>query len=240
MDLIDDHRNQAEQALAQLGAQVQNVSKGKKEEQLKQIAQCDRLAHRVKLNLDSYRLEQSRLTDPHQKDAHGSRLKELEDELKQCRTRIDWKRFDVAAPVDGSGGGATSADGANGGGLLSTEQAVKIADDVQNASLESLARTKRQVLETENVGINTLGKMHEQGEQMKSITAANEDIKANLKRSKKLLGQIMRNARQDWCIRVMCIMMTIAIVVMIILAGMGQDGGSLNVPDEVRNNDRNR
>merc|ERR1719261_1386402 len=100
---------------------------------------------------------------------------------------------------------------------MTTQQAAQVAENVQNASMESLARTKKQVLESEQVGISTLGKMHEQTEQLNRIQEENEDIRANLKRSKKLLGQIARNAKSDWCIRVVCLLITIAIVVMIIL-----------------------
>jgi len=230
---IDGQAGSVEQALHELRAQVQAVSKGKREEQLKQIGQCDRLAQRVRHSLDSYKLEQRSLPAD-QKDVHGAKLRTFEEELKKCRSQVDWKRFDVATPLETSGGAAGEADG-EGGGVLNTEQATQLAEKVQNSSMESLARTKKQVLESEQVGISTLGKMHEQSEQLTRIGEENEDIRANLKRSKKLLGQIARSAKQDWCIRIVCLLITVAIVVMVILAGLGQDGGKLNVPDEVRN-----
>merc|ERR1711933_265392 len=108
------------------------------------------------------------------------------------------------------------------------------ADQIQNESQASVKRSMQAVLQAEQVGIATLVKMHQQEEQMNRISEEVEDIKANIKRSKKLLAQIARGAAHDRCVRMLCLMITIAVLVMIVLGATGRDGGRLNVPDDVR------
>merc|ERR1719414_2374086 len=102
---------------------------------------------------------------------------------------------------------------------MSLEQATVVAEQVQNQSKASVARSLQMVLEAE---------------QMAKITEEVEDIKANIQRSKKLVGQIARSAASDRCIQMLCVLIAVAIMVMIALAATGRDGGQMNVPDPVR------
>eukprot|EP00439_Symbiodinium_sp_Y106_P053054 s2415_g7.t1 len=127
-------------------------------------------------------------------------------------------------------GGATADDE----GPVTLEQAAAIAERTQKESSSSLARSLGLVTRAEQIGISTLAKMHEQEETFDRITEDMEDIKANIKRSRKLVGQIARSAAGDRCIQILCVLITIAVLVMITLAITNNDGGQFKVLDPVR------
>eukprot|EP00930_Biecheleria_cincta_P087344 TRINITY_DN7658_c0_g1_i1.p1 TRINITY_DN7658_c0_g1~~TRINITY_DN7658_c0_g1_i1.p1 ORF type:complete len:234 (+),score=64.38 TRINITY_DN7658_c0_g1_i1:138-839(+) len=229
MDLEGQY-NTAEQALNELRHSLQ-AKKLSSQDQLKHLAELERLAQRVKNALESYRLEMRELARNDQ-GPHLTRLKNLEDGLKQCRTQMDWKRLDVSAKSQGADGGGSAA--AEDSRPITLDQAVAVAENTQKESKSSLARSLGMVLQAEQVGIATLEKMHAQEEQMSRIGEDMEDIKENLKRSKKLVGQIARSAANDRCIQALCAMIAIAILIMITLAITGHDGGQLKSLDAVR------
>mmetsp|Transcript_138686 Transcript_138686/g.360467 ORF Transcript_138686/g.360467 Transcript_138686/m.360467 type:complete len:262 (-) Transcript_138686:70-855(-) len=245
---IDAQAGAAQKALNELQQAVQSGlkdSRGKASstsvaERQKQLASCERLAQRVKNALESYKLE-LRVLPREQQAEHQHRIRNFEEALRQARAQIDWKRFDTesaAAAAAAADAPSSAAGGASGteedGGPMTLEQAVATADHIQNESRSSVARSLGMALQAEQVGIATLEKMHEQNEQMARIGEEVEDIKANIARSKKLVGQIARGAARDRCIQMLCVLITIAIMVMVVLAITGKDNGELQVPDAVR------
>mmetsp|Transcript_107137 Transcript_107137/g.190353 ORF Transcript_107137/g.190353 Transcript_107137/m.190353 type:complete len:232 (+) Transcript_107137:30-725(+) len=225
---LDLQYSSAEKALADLREAVQAGSKAKAGEQKKQIDDCERFAQRLKNALQSYRLEMRALPRDSQPQ-HLTRLKTLEDGLKQCRTQIDWKKFDAEASQPQASDAASAEDGP-----ITLDQAVAVAEHTQKESRASLNRSLGMVLQAEQVGISTLGKMHEQEEQFDRIGEDMEDIKANLQRSKKLVSQIARSAANDRCIQVLCVSITICVLIAITLAITGKDNGQLTTLDPVR------
>jgi len=237
---IEVQASAAERALSELQQAVQvggKESRRKKlvnstAEQQKQIAQCERLAHRVKNAIESYRLE-LRALPREQQSEHQSRLRGLDESLRQARAQIDWKRMDAdqaaAALSVGAPAGAEAETAP-----MTLEQAVTAGNDIQDASKASVARSLGMALQAEQVGIATLGKMNEQDEQMARISGEVDDIQANIARSRKLVGQIASGAARNRCIQVLCLLITVTVLVAITLAATGKDGGELNVPDAVR------
>jgi len=92
-------------------------------------------------------------------------------------------------------------------------------------------------LEAENVGHLTLENLNEQLEQLDRISSDVEDLAANLARSKKILKTLSFGAARNRCVQVLCLLITVLLLVIIALAIMGKDGGTLNVPDTIRNAD---
>jgi len=222
---VESQAASADKALQELRQATQvGSAKGKQEERKQQIQTCDRLAKRARDSLEAYRLEVRPLPKEEQTQ-HQKRIKDLEEGIKQCKAQTDWKRMDSepAAPVDEPDSGP-----------LNLEQAVELADKTQDKSKASVDRSKKMLLEAEQVGIATLDQMHMQEEQMNKIAEDVEDIKANIVRSKKLVAAIARSAATDRCVQMLCLLVTIAIVVMVALAATGKDGGDFNVPDQVR------
>eukprot|EP00434_Breviolum_minutum_P003556 symbB.v1.2.003129.t1/scaffold128.1/size312424/3 len=221
---IDSQRSSAEEALNQLRRSIQAIA-GRKDAK---FSDCDRQIQAVKNAIDSYRLEMRGLP-AEDLGRHRAQLKNLEDGLKQCRTQLDWKRLDAQTAR-----GAESLTGVAEDGPVTLEQATAIAESTQKESKASLSRSLGLVVKAEQIGISTLEKMHEQEETFDRIAEDMEDIKANIQRSRKLVGQIARNAAGDRCIQCLCVMITIAVLVMITLAITNKDGGQLTVLDPVR------
>jgi hypothetical protein len=225
----------AGEALSELRALVQAPSKGKKshEDQTAFIQKCKKLASSVDLSLEAYRCEQRSLA-PDLKETHAQRLKAWEDELKKCRAQIEHKVIDLQTEERASASSSSPAQPQT-GGLLTTEQAGEAAREIQGKSSQVLTQTLGVALQAEQQGIHIMESQAEQQEKLNCVQEENDDIAATLKRTKMLLGKIYVGARQDLCLQALCLLITIAIVVLVILAALGQDGGKLNVPDEVRN-----
>ena len=221
---IDSQRSSAEEALNQLRRSIQAIA-GRKDAK---FSDCDRQIQAVKNAIDSYRLEMRGLP-AEDLGRHRAQLKNLEDGLKQCRTQLDWKRLDAQTAR-----GVESLTGVAEDGPVTLEQATAVAESKQKESKASLSRSLGLVVKAEQIGISTLEKMHEQEETFDRIAEDMEDIKANIQRSRKLVGQIARNAAGDRCIQCLCVMITIAVLVMITLAITNKDGGQLTVLDPVR------
>mmetsp|Transcript_14514 Transcript_14514/g.32080 ORF Transcript_14514/g.32080 Transcript_14514/m.32080 type:complete len:225 (-) Transcript_14514:55-729(-) len=220
---IDSQRASAEEALNQLRKSIQAFS-GKDAK----FSDCDRQIQAVKNAIDSYRLEM-RALPAEDMGKHRAQLKGLEDGLKQCRTQLDWKRLDAQTAR-----GADALTGVADDGPVTLEQATAIAEHTQKESKASLSRSLGLVVKAEQIGIATLEKMHEQEETFDRIAEDMEDIKANIQRSRKLVGQIARSAAGDRCIQCLCVLITIAVLIMITLAITNKDGGQFKVLDPVR------
>jgi len=240
MEGIESHAVAAEKALHELQTTLQASVKDTRSEKQQQVAIGEKLAQRVRHAVDSYRLEIKALS-PEKQIAHLGRARDIEAQLKTCRTELDWKRFDIkrngeSEGLFGGGGGGGDDDEHE----MSLEQTVAAAERIQDKSEASLLRTRQMAAEAETIGISTLEEMHKQEEQLDQVAEDMEDVKANIKRSKKILSQIAKSAANDRCIKVLCVLIVIALLVMIVLAITGRDGGSLLVPDQVRASDRAR
>jgi len=237
---IDSHAAVAEKALQELKQALQiSAPRGSIQQRQQGEAACERLAQRTKNSLDSYKLELRALPGDQQAE-HVDRLRTLEEGLRHCRAQMDWRRLDKEAlaaqeqAASCGGGAAPGALGPAGDGVVTLDQAVAAAESMQEESSKSVMRSMKMVLQAEQIGIATLDEMHKQEEQMDRIEEVVYDIQADLKRSKKLVVQMARSAASDRLIWILCALITVAIMVMIVLAATGKDGGQLNVPDEVR------
>jgi len=237
---IDCHSAVAEKALQELRQALQvNVPRGSAQQRQQGEAACERLAQRTKNSLDSYKLELRALPSDQQTE-HADRLNKLEEGLRHCRAQLDWRRLDKEAlatqeqGASSGGGAAIGTVGSEVDGVITLDQAKAVAESTQEESHKSVMRSIQGVLRAEQIGIATLDEMHKQEEQIDRIEEEVYDIQADLKRSKKLVVQMARSAASDRLIWILCALITVALMVMIILAATGKDGGKLNVPDEVR------
>jgi hypothetical protein len=232
----DSQAASAERALQELqqALQAATLPKGaKQDDRMRQVEDLERRVLRVKNALDSYRLEMRALSAEEQ-STHKERLRAIEEGLRHARQQIEWKRYDASTAAGDGGTARTALAEADPEQPMTLEQAVATADRIQDQSHASVKRSMGMALQAEQLGVATLQKMHEQEEQMDAIAEDMEDVKANIKRSKKLVAQIARSAMSDRCIQLLCVLITIAVMVMIVLAITNKDGGSLNVPNEVR------
>jgi SNARE protein len=99
---------------------------------------------------------------------------------------------------------------------LDKQQALAVGDVLLDKAEKSLARTKKMVVESEQMGISTLQKMETQNEQMDKIYEDFDEIDGTLARSKRILGHIAQSAVNDRCIQVLTLLVFIAVVVVLV------------------------
>lgn len=104
---------------------------------------------------------------------------------------------------------------------LDKQQALAVGDVLLDKAEKSLARTKKLVVESEQMGISTLQKMENQNEQMDKIYEDFDEIDGTLARSKRILGHIAQSAVNDRCIQVLTLFVFIAIVVVLVQSFSG-------------------
>eukprot|EP00735_Rhodelphis_limneticus_P002442 TRINITY_DN13311_c0_g1::TRINITY_DN13311_c0_g1_i1::g.12666::m.12666 TRINITY_DN13311_c0_g1::TRINITY_DN13311_c0_g1_i1::g.12666 ORF type:complete len:290 (+),score=51.61,sp/Q9LNH6/NPS12_ARATH/27.56/1e-18,V-SNARE_C/PF12352.3/5.7e+03,V-SNARE_C/PF12352.3/3.5e-07,Sec20/PF03908.8/9.1e+02,Sec20/PF03908.8/8.6e-07,V-SNARE/PF05008.10/1.5e-05,V-SNARE/PF05008.10/5.8,SNARE/PF05739.14/1.1e+03,SNARE/PF05739.14/0.00015,RVT_thumb/PF06817.9/0.021,Tropomyosin/PF00261.15/54,Tropomyosin/PF00261.15/0.012,T4SS/PF07996.6/ len=80
---------------------------------------------------------------------------------------------------------------------LSAKQMIDYGKKIQDESLDSLARSKKLVAESQQVGTDTAAKLKEQTEQLKQIHSDVERIESNLKQADKLIRRFMRRMMTD-------------------------------------------
>lgn len=104
---------------------------------------------------------------------------------------------------------------------LDKQQALAVGDVLLDKAEKSLARTKKLVVESEQMGISTLQNMENQNEQMDKIYEDFDEIDGTLARSKRILGHIAQSAVNDRCIQVLTLFVFIAIVVVLVQSSSG-------------------
>lgn len=234
VESIEQQSQELDKALQELQAAMEAGAGGKKKgstSQNQQILEWSRMNQQCRTLLESYKLE-LRQVPSEEKGEYVRRLDDFAKRQKALQTELGWKKGEAQRsqliPKDRVAAGDEEL------GDLKTQQLVELGDRLNKKTGESLSRTKKMALEAEQIGVTTLEKLNAQQEQISRVNEDMDDVQHNLDRSKKLLGQIARNAASDRCIQILCLLVTITIIACVTLAAVGEDGGKLNVPDRVR------
>eukprot|EP00736_Rhodelphis_marinus_P004440 Rmarinus@m.8277 len=117
---------------------------------------------------------------------------------------------------------------------LTGKALIEYGKKVQDESLDSLARSKALVAESENIGTETAVKLKEQTEQLKQIHEDVQKIESNLKQADKLIRRFMRRMMTDKI--VLCLLFFIVVGIVAIIAwhlwGPGSDDDDNNNPND--------
>lgn len=179
---VEDQADAATQAVEELEDIVQNLSKKRSSES---PGRGRAAALRARRAVAAYELEVRALRE-NDNLKHVSLLQELRDRVTLCQSRMDelvnQSTHDLQA-ADLSGVAQPHAN-------MSLDQVKSTATGFQDASKESLRRTKNLALRSEEVGVATLGKMQEQDEQLERIDADLKKTKTTLGKSKKLVRRL--------------------------------------------------
>jgi hypothetical protein len=112
---------------------------------------------------------------------------DLEHRVQLCKWELDRERRQATINLQVSDlNHVQQADQ----GRMTLEQVANAASRVQDASMISLQRTKKMVLESERSGISTLNQMHEQEEQLKRVESDTKAAKSNVDKSRKLVRKL--------------------------------------------------
>lgn len=195
--------------------------KGKANDE-KRLERCTTLLKRFAGLQEALQLDITSLAETDASKAEWKRrLATHQQKIGELRTQFDEKRREVQKklllknnPVQADK--VKNLTGEEDVTQLDKQQALAVGDVLVDKAEKSLARTKKLVVESEQIGINTLQKMETQNEQMDKIYEDFDEIDGTLARSKRILGHIAQSAVNDRCIQVLSLFVFIAVVVVLV------------------------
>ncbi|KAH8739927.1 hypothetical protein FG386_001744 [Cryptosporidium ryanae] len=95
---------------------------------------------------------------------------------------------------------------------------VEKGDTLIKLASDSVNRMKRTMAETEQIGDDSLTKMNSQSEQLDRIRSELQGVNENLSNARMIIKAITRNAATDFCVQVLCGILTISILIIIIIS----------------------
>jgi SNARE protein len=176
-------------------------------------------------------------TDPTKSDwkqrlgAHQQKIGELRKQFDEKRREVQKKLLLKNNPAQAEK--LKNLTGEEDVAQLDKQQALAVGDVLIDKAEKSLARTKKLVVESEQIGINTLQKMETQNEQMDKIYEDFDEIDGTLARSKRIIGHIAQSAVNDRCIQVLSLFVFIAVVVVIVQQFTGSSSRRLRRLEEI-------
>ena len=195
--------------------------KGKQNDE-KRLDRCTQLIKKLGGLIESLRLDVASMDDIDlKKKKWENKLYQDENRLNELKIEFNDKRRDVQKRLLLKSGTPLGEKLKNLTGdedvtQLDKQQAVHVGDVLLDKAEKSLARTKRLVVESEQMGINTLEKMETQNEQMDKIYEDFDEIDGNLARSKRILGHIAQSAVNDRCVQILTLLVFIAVVIVLV------------------------
>ena len=148
----------------------------------------------------------------------------------------------LARPSDNDTLDAEQLDVDFGGGedqVVAREQrkAIALGDQLQDKTEASLKRIQKMAAEAETLGATALHQMQAQEERLNAFNEDLDEIDSDLRRARQVIGQLAKGAAGDRCVQLLCVFISLALLLCLVLAMIGGDGGEMNVPDEVRRGD---
>lgn len=210
--------------------------KGKQNDD-KRLDRCTQLIKRLGGLIESFKLDVVSMDDSDAEKKnwevklvqYEARLAEMKVEFNERRREVEKKLLLNKSPHEGEK--LKNLTGEEDVTTLDKQQALYVGDVMLDKAAASLARAKKLAVESEQVGLSTLGKMEEQNEQMERMYEDFDDIDSNIARSKRLLGHIAQAAVNDRCVQVLATLVFIAVVVVFVqLFKGGEDAAPTAVP----------
>ena len=188
----------------------------------KRLERCTQLIKKFGGLMESLKLDVASMdaTDPEKKVCeakvadHQAKIESLKAEFNDKRREVEKKLLMKSNPAQAEK--LKNLTGEEDVMQLDKQQALAVGDVLLDKAEKSLARTKKLVVESEQVGISTLQKMETQNEQMDKIYEDFDEIDGTLARSKRILGHIAQSAVNDRCIQILTLFVFIAIVVILV------------------------
>ena len=212
---------------AEMNSVIENLEKsisrlkGKLNDE-KRLERCTTLIKKFNSLLESLRLDVATMdiSNPSKRDwemklsEHQQRIDALKIEFNGKRREIQKKVLLKTDPARADK--IKNLSGEEDVTQLDRQQALAVGDVLIDKAEKSLARTKKLVVESEQLGINTLQKMDTQNEQMEKIYEDFDEIDGNLARSKRILGHIAQTAVNDRCIQILTLFVFIAVIIVLV------------------------
>lgn len=188
----------------------------------KRLERCSTLIKRLAGLMESMKLDVTAMdsTSPDKKEWEN-KLEEYQQRIETLKADFNNKRREVQKKMllksnPAQADKLKNLSGEEDVAQLDKQQALAVGDVLIDKAEKSLARTKKLVVESEQMGINTLQKMEQQNEQMDKIYEDFDEIDGNLARSKRIIGHIAQSAVNDRCIQILTLLVFIAVVVVLV------------------------
>lgn len=195
--------------------------KGKSNDE-KRLERCTQLIKKLAGLLESLKLDVTAMEDlSPEKKKWETKVSELQAQVDQLKGDFNERRREVQKKLLLKNNPQQAEKIKNLTGdedvlQLDKQQALAVGDVLLDKAEQSLARTKKMVVESEQLGVGTLQKMESQNEQMEKIYEDFDEIDNNLARSKRIIGHIAQSAVNDRCIQILTLFVFIALVVVIV------------------------
>lgn len=161
------------------------------------IADVQQKLREFQVALDGANIELRHLGNDPQKNEMKQMLRDHKTKLRELRNEFEWKK--EAAVKDQLSGDHKGGEN----DLTTADGLMKHGLDVQKSSTESLVRTMKVVEETRQIGVDTVGKLEKNTEQIEGMYDKLEDIQSTLERSTAIIKRMARKMATDkyiWCI----------------------------------------
>lgn len=198
----------------------------------KRLERCTQLLKKLAGLLESLKLDVTAMEESHpDKKKWVTRANELQTRSEELKVQFNERRREVEKKVFLKSNPQQAEKIKNLSGdedvsQLDKMQALAVGDVLLDKAEKSLARTKKLVVESEQMGVGTLEKMEAQNDQMERIYEDFDDIDNNIARSKRIIGHIAQSAVNDRCIQILTLFVFIALVVVIVQQFTGSSSES--------------
>lgn len=227
MNILVTIRTEAERALSDLDAAIKEFGKLKKAtDKNSQVVKCNQLLSRAKNQIDSFKLELRGPQIPEdEKPVLKEELNQLQLTMRKLMAELDYCKMEhKKGQLVGANPQQQEDQAIRDVDTLETAQLV--GDKIQDKTAASLGRTKQQAVEAREIAAQIELTLAEHEEKLEGIGKELDDMQLNIKRSKKLVARMARAAANDRCIQILCVLLTGALVILIVLYAIhfGEDG----------------
>lgn len=227
MNILVTIKTEAERALSDLDAAIKEFGKLKKAtDKNSQVVKCNQLLSRCKNQVDSYKLELRGPQIPEdQKPALREELSQLQTTMKKLIAELDYCKMEhKKGQLVGANPQQQEDQAIQDVETLETAQLV--GDRIQDKTAASLGRSKQQAVEAREIAVQIEATLAEHEEKLEGIGKELDDMQFNIKRSKKLVSRMARQAANDRCIQIICVLITSALIILIVIYAIhfGEDG----------------
>jgi SNARE protein len=153
---------------------------------------CERQIRSTNGTVRSYKMECRLLSDPNERKSYENKLKRHERDLKELSIQVQEYRQELNR-------GELFVNAQREGARLEEDGDVMLveASKLQDKTKESLNRISQMVKEAKNVGLETMGELGRQQEQISRIDEEAQKIEGNLARADKLIKTFGRRLATD-------------------------------------------
>jgi len=174
---------------------------------------------RAKKALKGMRVEIRELSKVDQKP-HNEKAMQLEEKINQLVVDVEWVEKD-------DGGGQPAPE-------LDHKAILAKAENIQREDIDILTRVTKQVVDTKQLGADTLVEMDKQTNQIVQIDKGVDEVSSNLKLASRHLRTFVRRLATDKIVMGF-VLLIFAAVVFIIVYSIIKPNSKTNVPSSVKN-----